>query len=234
MADATPVKGYNALITLGATNKVLGCSKFTISGSTRKTQDVSEFGNDTDRFATLSLDPGTVSLSDVIFDKDDPYQAQITTALADDTSFGPGDLRLWVSANAYWTVGVGGTMIVTNGGKLDISRGDVGKTGFEFKVSGAPMVLVSGALDAPTITITTTTQTVATATIAMIGTATVDPDAEIVSITWVNDDLTSGVATGTTAWTATVSLSTGVNTITFTVLDSNGVTATDSVDITRS
>ena len=231
---ADPIKGYKATVTLGPTNKVLGVAEFTISGATRKTQDISEFGDETDRFGTLSLDPGTVSLSNVLFDPTDPYQEQLRAAFSANTALGPGDIRIWDSLNSYWTIGIGGQLLITNAGKIDGKRSDFHKTSFDFKASGAPMVRIAGTLDAPTITITTSTSTTTAATLALVGTATVDPDAEIVSITWNNDDGTSGVATGTTAWTATAVLSMGSNTLMLTVLDSNGGTATDSLVVTRS
>ena len=73
MADrATTLSGAFSKVTLGATSKILGAGKYSISGATRKTVDVSEFGVDVDIFEFASADGGTISLTDVAFDPTNP------------------------------------------------------------------------------------------------------------------------------------------------------------------
>ncbi len=53
---ATTLSGCFQKVTLGATSKILGCGKYSISGITRKTVDASEFGVDVDIFEFATAD----------------------------------------------------------------------------------------------------------------------------------------------------------------------------------
>jgi hypothetical protein len=87
---------------------------------------------------------------------------------------------------------------------------------------------------APTVTITGPTTdptfTTSTASLALTGTAT--DDTSVTTVSWVNDRGGSGTATGTTNWSATVTLQTGINVLTVTAQDGAGNPSTDVLTVT--
>jgi hypothetical protein len=144
-ARAVSLSGSFQKVTLGATSKVLGAGKYSISGATRKTVDVSEFGVDIDIFEFASADGGTISLTDVTYDPTDPEQNTLDacvdngTKLINSTTSG---IRFWINSTSYMTIGTSGTILMTSSGKVEADRSGVAKTSFEGKVSGAFMYLV--------------------------------------------------------------------------------------------
>lgn len=142
---ATTLSGMFQKVTLGATSKVLGVSKYSISGATRKTVDASEFGVDIDIFEFGSADGGTISLSDVSYDPTDPNQMMFVTncqngvKFINSTTSGP---RFWLNSTSYMTIGTSGTILMTSAGKVEADRNGAAKTSMEGKVSGAFMYIV--------------------------------------------------------------------------------------------
>lgn len=144
---AAVLSGAFQKVTLGATSKVLGAGKFSISGATRKTVDVSEFGDDVDAFEFTSANGGTISISPVNLDVANPEQntlrTNVTTAggvkLINSTTSGP---RFWINSTSYYTIGTSGTILLTAAGKVEADRNGVATTSFEGQVSGAFMYLV--------------------------------------------------------------------------------------------
>lgn len=146
MADrATTLSGSFQKVTLGATSKILGAGKYSISGATRKTVDVSEFGVDVDIFEFASADGGTISLTDVSYDPTNPEQLTLQSCvetavkLINSTTSG---IRFWINSTSYLTIGTSGTILMTSAGKVEADRNGSAKTSFEGKVSGAFMYLV--------------------------------------------------------------------------------------------
>ena len=146
MADrATTLSGSFQRVTLGATSKVLGAGKYTISGMVRKTVDVSEFGVDCDIFEFGSMDGGTIDLSDVSYDPTCPEQVTLQTCvlngtkLINSTTSGP---RFWINSTSYLTIGTSGTILMTDAGAVTADRNGSAKTSFKGKVSGAAMYVV--------------------------------------------------------------------------------------------
>jgi len=142
---ATILSGSFQKVTLGATSKILGAGKYSISGVTRKTVDVSEFGVDIDIFEFASADGGTISLADCAYDPTDPQQNTLRACVDNGVklinSITSG-IRFWINSTSYLTVGVGGNILMTDAGKVDADRSGVAKTSFEGKVSGAFMAIV--------------------------------------------------------------------------------------------
>lgn len=146
MADrAATLSGAFQKVTLGANSKILGAGKYSISGATRKTVDVSEFGVDVDIFEFASADGGTISLTDVSYDPTNSEQntlqdcVQNATKLIFSTTSG---IRFWINSTSYLTIGTSGTILMTSAGKVETDRNGVAKTSFEGKVSGAFMQLI--------------------------------------------------------------------------------------------
>ena len=139
---AKVLKGEFMKVTVG-TNKVLGAGRYSLSGFARRTQDVSEFGDDVDVFEFVAADGGTISISDALYDPTDTTgQALLDSAALNASKFGSGDLRFYVNSTSYRTVASGGHILITGACKLDSERNGLGKCSFEGKVSGGAMVLV--------------------------------------------------------------------------------------------
>jgi len=132
-------------VTLGATSKVLGAGTFSISGGTRKTIDVSEFGDDVDKFEYGTADAGTITITGVNFDPVDPEQITLRscmtgkTKLINSTTSGP---RFWINSTSYFTIGTSGEILVTDALSIEGDRNGVAKTKFSGQCSGAFMYLI--------------------------------------------------------------------------------------------
>jgi hypothetical protein len=146
MADrATILSGAFQKVTLGATSKVLGAGKYSLSGVTRKTVDASEFGVDMDIFEFTSADGGTISLTDVLFDPTDPQQETLRNAAFNKTKLinsVTSGIRFWLNSTSYMTIGTSGQILMTTGNKVDADRSGLAKTSFEGKVSGDQMIII--------------------------------------------------------------------------------------------
>lgn len=142
---ATVRSGAFQKVTLGATSKVLGSGTFSISGMTRKTIDVSEFGDDIDRFEFSTADGGTIAITGANLDPADPEQntlrscAENKVKLINSVTSGP---RFWLDSTSYYTIGTSGAILMTSAGEVAADRNNVAKTKFDGKVSGAFMYLI--------------------------------------------------------------------------------------------
>jgi len=146
MADrATTLTGRFQKVTLGATSKILGASTYVISGMTRRTQDVSEFGVDIDIFDFVSADGGTISLSDCAFDPTNPEQNTLRSCAENGVKLvysATSGIRFWLNSTSYMTIGTSGTILMTKAGAVNADRNGLAKTSFEGQVSGAFMFTV--------------------------------------------------------------------------------------------
>ena len=142
---ATVLSGSFQKVTLGATSKVAGAGKYSVSGVARKNVDISEYGDDIDVFEFTTADGGTISLSDVFYDPTDPEQTTLQncalnkTKLINSVTSGP---RFWINSTSYLTIGTSGSILMTQVGKVESDRNGMAKTAFEGKVSGAPMYII--------------------------------------------------------------------------------------------
>ena len=146
MADrAATLSGSFQKVTLGVTSKILGAGKYSISGVTRKTVDVSEFGVDIDIFEFGSADGGNISLTDVSYDPTDPHQNTLRTCVQNGTKLinsTTSGILFWINSTSYMTIGTSGHILMTSAGKVDADRNGSAKTSFEGKISGAFMYVV--------------------------------------------------------------------------------------------
>jgi len=141
---AVVLSGRFVKVTLGLTSKVLGAGNYNVSGATRKTVEISEFGDDIDVFEFMTADGGTISLTDVLYDPTDAQQlafvAACTTPLKLDNNSTSG-LHLWVNSSSKLKVGSSGHILMTQAGGVDMQRNGMAKTSFNGQVSGAFMYL---------------------------------------------------------------------------------------------
>ena len=146
MADrATILNGSFQKVTLGATSKILGAGKYSLSGLTRKTIDASEFGVDYDIFEWGSADGGTITLSDVLFDPTNPEQMTLNNAVVNQTKLirsTTSGIRFWLNSTSYMTIGSSGQILMTKAYAVEADRSGLSKCSFEGKVSGDYMVII--------------------------------------------------------------------------------------------
>jgi len=146
MADrATTLSGAFQRVTLGATSKILGAGKYSISGITRTTVDVSEFGVDCNIYEFGSADGGTISLTDVAYDPTNPEQLTLQGCVEDKTKLvnsTTSGIRFWINSTSYLTVGTSGHILMTKALAVEADRNGVARTSFEGQVSGAFMYLI--------------------------------------------------------------------------------------------
>ena len=229
MSTATPQSGVFGNVYLGA-NQVLGPSKYTASGHARKVLDGSQFGNDIDIFGYGTLDPGTISIPDVIVDPTDVNgQGALDAAIENCTEFGPGDIKFMRGDGVgYYTIGTGGKILITKAGPTGgVDRNGLEKTSYEFKLSGALLVLNSGIVsiavtpDSPSKAPAATQQFVATATLQdettlVITTKVIWASATKAKVIIDKDGLAIAVAAGTSVISATLHEIVGTTTMTVT------------------
>ena len=145
LTRAVVLSGSFQKVTLGASSKVLGAGTWSISGGTRRTVDVSEFGDDVDVFEFVAADGGTISIAGVNYDAVDPEQLTLRacmtakTKLVNSTTSGP---RFWINSTSYWTIGTSGEILITSALEISADRNNVAKTKFDGQVSGAFMYLI--------------------------------------------------------------------------------------------
>lgn len=146
MADrATTLSGVFQKVTLGATSKILGAGTYEISGITRQTVDVSEFGVDINIYEFGSADGGTITLSNVAYDPTCPEQLTLQSNVENKVplihSITSG-IRFWINSTSYLQIGTSGTILLTSCGSVSADRNGVARTSFTGQVSGAAMYLV--------------------------------------------------------------------------------------------
>jgi len=127
---AVTLSGSFQKVTLGVTSKILGAGKYSISGATRKTVDVSEFGVDIDIFEFASADGGTINLSDVAYDPTDPNQNTLQAAVTAGTKLNGSTTSAFCSGSIRPLISMlelRGNILMTSAGKVDADRSGVAK-----------------------------------------------------------------------------------------------------------
>lgn len=146
MADrATTLSGAFQKVTLGASSKVLGAGVYSITGISRTTVDVSEFGVDCNIYEFGSADGGTISLSNVAYDPTCPEQLTLQGCVENKTKLifsTTSGIRFWINSTSYLTCGTSGSILLTKAGGVEADRNGVARTSFEGQVSGAFMYLI--------------------------------------------------------------------------------------------
>ena len=148
MADrATTLSGRFQKVTLGGTaSKVLGAGTYTLSGITRRTVDVSEFGVDTDIFEFASADGGTITLSDCAYDPTDPAQNTLRDNIEDGVKLilsSTSGIRFWINSTSFLTIGTSGHILLTKASDVQADRNGLARCSFEGQISGAFMYIAA-------------------------------------------------------------------------------------------
>jgi hypothetical protein len=179
----------------------------------------------------------TRNLGNIIMDIGTTERLTVNALGGDDSvTVGPGVVPL-LTVNADGGVGVDTLAFDAENQIVDVQPATIAVNGVVRinHVNFENLNLTNVPSGLPTVTITTPTADPATtSTAAFLTIAGTAADATgIQSVSWVNDRGGSGVATGTTSWTASnVPLQSGVNVITVTVTDTNGNRNSDSLTVT--
>ncbi len=230
MARAAVKTGVLAAVYIGA-NKVLGMSKFAVSGIDLAMIAADEFDNPIDKkIPTGTVAPGTITIADVLKDPTDTTgQALLDAACAAGTPYGPDGIKFMRDATSYYTVDTGGEIYVTKAASGGLDRSGLEKTSYEFQISGALLVLkpslVSIAITGGGMSISHaangTQQLVAT------GTYSSGPTAVLTSqVIWASSDVTKAAVT---ASGLAVAIAVGTPNVTATLL---GIVGTAVLTVT--
>ncbi len=229
MARAAIKTGVLAGVYIGV-NKVLGVSEYVASGKAAKFLDANEFGYPVDKkVPDGTIDPGTISLPNVLKDPDDATgQALLDAACTSGVGYGPDEIKFMRDATSYYTVDTGGLIYVSKAASGGLKRNGLEITSYEFQISGAELIirpaLVSIAITGGgmTVSITATLQLIAT------GTYSSGPTKVLTAlVAWASEDETKIVVTSG-GLVAGITIDAGTN-ITATLL---GIVGTGSVATT--
>jgi len=142
-----------------------------------------------------------------------------------------------VSGSPFTLAGVGASQAVTVRFRPTISATATANVNFTAAGGIISRILAGAATDAtpPTVAVTSPTTTggiytTSGSTVTLEGTAA--DDIGLTQVTWMNSRGSSGVASGTTSWTAGVVLQPGANLLTVTAHDAAGNTGTASLTVT--
>jgi hypothetical protein len=227
MARAATKNGLLAGVMVGS-DMLLGASEYSATGSARKTIEASEFGVDCDGFDYGSLDPGTITIPNVLSDPTSAAQAALDAAITAGTKFGPDEIKFMRDETSYWTIGTGGYLLITKSGGRGLGRNKLETCSYEFKLDSAELVLkpslVSIAVTGGTLSIAIGATQQMTAT----GTYSSGPTADLTSkVAW--DSVTKAVALITREGLA-VGIDDGTSNITATYL---GIVGTATLTVTN-
>jgi hypothetical protein len=174
---------------------LLGASEYQASGSVRKTIEASEFGVDIDGFDYGSMDGGTMSIPNVLSDPTSAAQITLDAAILAGRKFAPDEIKFMRDATSYWTIGTGGTLLITKSGGRGLGRNKLETCSYEFKLDGALLVLKPGLVS---IAITGTLSVGVGDTSQLVATGTYDsgPTAVLTTkVLWASADETKFVIT---------------------------------------
>ena len=224
MARAAVKTGGLANVYVGV-NRALGMSKYTISGESAGMIDANEFGYPiNNKIWDGTIDPGTISIPDVLKDPDDATGQGLLTLGA---SFGPDEIKFMRDATSYYTPGTGGTVTVTKANSGGGDRNGTEKTSYEFQIAGAllqlrpALVSIDVTPDTPSKAVGVTQQLVATGTYSsgptkvlttLVTWASASQDKVLIT----SGGLAVGIAEGTSVISATLLGITGTETMTVT------------------
>jgi hypothetical protein len=133
--------GFAAKVTLG-TNTIAGMGTWSMDGVSRETIEDTAFGDTVKKYVFGFMDGGGLTFDGNYDPSDSTGQAILNSACINASALGSGSIRLYIDNTSYWTVGSGGTLLVTKANAVTMDKNALGKISFAAKVSGAAMVLI--------------------------------------------------------------------------------------------
>ena len=171
MARASTKNGLLAGVMVDS-DMLLGASEYQASGSVRKTIEASEFGVMIDGYDYGSMDGGTMTIPNVLSDPTSAAQLALDAAILSGRKFAPDEIKFMRDTTSYYTIGTGGTLLITKSRGRGIGRNKLETCNYEFKTDGAELVLMPALVSiavtatggAATVAIGSTKQMIATGT----------------------------------------------------------------------
>lgn len=121
---------------------VLEMGSYTIGGFNRDTLEYTSFGSTIKKFLAGHVDGGDISFNGFYDTTDTTGQRVLENAAETGRILAPGDLKVYVDASYYFTVGSGGTMFVTKAKSVGMDKAGIATTDFTVKVAGAALELL--------------------------------------------------------------------------------------------
>lgn len=115
---------------------------YSLSGFNRDTLEHTAFGDTVKKFVAGHVDGGDISFSGFYDKADTNGQKRLCDAAESNRILSPGDLKVYIDTNHYFTVDSTGTMFVTKARSVGMDKAGIGTTDFVVKVAGAPLVLI--------------------------------------------------------------------------------------------
>jgi len=130
--------GRLASVRIGAV-KVAGMGTWTLGGYTREVIEEDSWDVDIKKKYFSVGDAGTLTFSG-LHDPADASQITLNSACNNSSTFVSGDIRFYVDAAKYWTIAVGGTIMITKVQSITLEKSAMGTVDFEGVIEDGVMV----------------------------------------------------------------------------------------------
>jgi len=115
---------------------------YTLSGFARDVLEHTAFGDTFKKFVTGHVDGGEITFSGFYDPTDNAGQRVLENAAASGRIITPGQLKVYIDTDHYFTVASGGTMFVTKAKGVGMDKSGLATTSFTVKVAGAELELI--------------------------------------------------------------------------------------------
>jgi len=115
--------------------------QYSLSGFNRDVLEHTSFGDVMKKFIAGHVDGGEISLSGY-YDVTSASQRALEAACEAGTIFTPGQIKIYIDANYYFTSDTNGTMFVTKANSVGMDKYGIGTTEYTIKVCGTALVLL--------------------------------------------------------------------------------------------
>ena len=133
--------GRLASVRITAT-KVAGMGTWTLGGFTREVSEEDSWDLDIKKKYFSVADAGTISFS-VLHDPADASQLVLDAAILNSSLFVSGNIRFYVDTSDYWTIAVGGTIMITKAQSITLEKSAMGTVDFEAVIEDGAMVFLT-------------------------------------------------------------------------------------------
>ena len=119
--------------------KVAGMGTWTLGGFTREVIEEDSWDLDIKKKYFSVGDAGTITFSG-LHDPADAGQLTLGSACLGSSLFVSGDIRFYVDNTKYWTIAVGGTVMITKSHSITLEKSAMGTVDFEAVIEDGAMV----------------------------------------------------------------------------------------------
>ena len=132
--------GRIASVRLGAV-KITGQGTWTLGGFTREVIEEDSWDLDIKKKYFSVGDAGTITFSG-LHDPADAGQIALDAACNGSTAYASGGIRFYVDNTKYWTIAVGGTIMITKVQSITMEKSAMGTVDFEAVIEDGNMVFL--------------------------------------------------------------------------------------------